>query len=64
MLSRLTRRRCKIVTSRPPRPSDHAQSPRSGTRIPTDQPEQALLNGIGTWPGQHYVNIYDHIRHK
>ena len=33
MLSRLTRRRCKIVTSRPPRPSDHAQSPRSGARI-------------------------------
>jgi hypothetical protein len=28
-----------------------------------------MLNGMRqdhswTWPGQHYVNIYDHIRHE
>ena len=30
---------------------------------------QLMLNGMRqdhswTWPGEHYVNIYDHIRHK
>ena len=29
---------------------------------------QLMLNGMEdhswSWPGQHYVNIYDHIRHK
>ena len=34
-----------------------------------DEFRQLMLNGMRqhhswTWPGQHYVNIYDHIRHK
>ena len=47
MLSRLTRRRCEIVASRPPRPViTHSHRDRAPAST-TDQPEQALLNGIG-----------------